>query len=67
LQGQSLNAGNDAFTAKNYDEAIARYGMSERIAKAFGQVDTNAIFNSALAYESKGDAPRCDQALSGGP
>jgi tetratricopeptide (TPR) repeat protein len=56
LQGQSLNAGNDAFTAKNYDEAIARYGMSERIAKAFGQVDTNAIFNSALAYESKGDA-----------
>jgi tetratricopeptide (TPR) repeat protein len=30
--------------------------MSERIAKAFGQVDTNAIFNSALAYESKGDA-----------
>jgi hypothetical protein len=24
LQGQSLNAGNDAFTAKNYDEAIAR-------------------------------------------
>jgi tetratricopeptide (TPR) repeat protein len=56
LQGQSLNAGNDAFTAKNYDEAIARYGVSERIAKAFGQVDTNAIFNSALAYESKGDA-----------
>ena len=56
LQGQSLNAGNDAFTAKNYDEAIARYAVSERIAKAFGQVDTNAIFNSALAYESKGDA-----------
>lgn len=56
LQGASLNAGNDAFTAKNYDQAIKNYARSERIAKAFGQVDTNAIFNSALAYESKGDA-----------
>lgn len=56
LQAQSLNTGNDAFTAKEYDKAIALYGNSERIAKAFGAVDTNAIFNSALAYESKGDA-----------
>lgn len=56
LQGLSLNTGNDAFTAKNYDGAISNYARSERIAKAFGQVDTNAIFNSALAYESKGDA-----------
>jgi tetratricopeptide (TPR) repeat protein len=57
IQGASLNAGNDAFTAKDYDRAIACYGRSEAIAKSFGQADTNAIFNSALAYESKGDAP----------
>lgn len=55
LQGLSLNSGNDAFTAKNYDKAIENYARSEKIAKAFGQTDTNAIFNSALAYESKGD------------
>ncbi|MCW5898191.1 MAG: tetratricopeptide repeat protein [Flavobacteriales bacterium] len=55
LQGMSLNAGNEAFTGKSYDRAIVLYGNSERIAKAFGQVDTNAIFNKALAYESKGD------------
>jgi tetratricopeptide (TPR) repeat protein len=57
LQGASLNAGNDAFAAKDYDVAIARYARAEMIAKSFGQVDTNAIFNSALAYESKGDGP----------
>ena len=56
LQAASLNKGNDAFSAKEYDKAIALYGNSERIAKAFGAVDTNAIFNSALAYETKGDA-----------
>lgn len=56
IQGASLNAGNDAFTAKEYDKAIARYARSEQIAKSFGQVDTNAVFNSALAYEAKGDA-----------
>lgn len=56
LQGASLNAGNDAYMAKNYDAAISSYALSERIAKAFGQVDTNAIFNMALAYETKGDA-----------
>lgn len=55
LQGQSLNVGNDAFAAKEYDRAIARYAQSERVAQAFGQVDTNAVFNSALAYEAKGD------------
>lgn len=55
LQVAALNGGNDAFTAKDYDKAIAMYGQSERIAKAFGQVDSNAVFNSALAYESKGD------------
>jgi len=58
LQGLSLNEGNDAFTAKNYDLAISNYARSEKIAKAFGQADTNAVFNSALAYESKGDAPK---------
>lgn len=58
LQGLSLNSGNEAFTNKNYDAAIANYARSEKIAKAFGQVDTNAIFNSALAYESKGDATK---------
>lgn len=56
LQGRSLNEGNDAFTAKDYDGAIAYYARSEKIAKAFGQADTNAVYNSALAYESKGDA-----------
>lgn len=56
LQGEALNAGNDAFGAKNYDQAILMYGESERVSKAFGQVDSNAVFNSALAYETKGDA-----------
>ncbi len=56
LQGHSLNTGNDAFTAKDFDRAIALYGNAELIAKSMGAVDTNAIFNSALAYESKGDA-----------
>lgn len=55
LQAASLNNGNDAFTAKQFDRAIALYANSERIAKAFGATDTNAIFNSALAFESKGD------------
>lgn len=58
LQGTALNAGNDAFTAKNYDLAITLYGESQRVAKAFGQVDTNAVFNGALAYESKGDVTK---------
>lgn len=56
LQASSLNTGNDAFGAKDYDRAIALYANSERIAKSFGAVDTNAIFNAALAYEAKGDA-----------
>ena len=56
LQGVALNTGNEAFGSKNYDQAIAMYGQSERIAKAFGMVDSNAVFNSALAYETKGDA-----------
>ncbi len=55
LQITALNNGNEAFTAKAYDKAIQQYAMSERIAKAFGQVDSNAVFNSALAYESMGD------------
>ena len=70
LQGTSLNAGNKAFTAKEYDKAIKDYARAEMIAKAFGQVDTNAIFNSALAYESKGDGAgaiqRYRDALAGG-
>ncbi|HNR56428.1 MAG TPA: tetratricopeptide repeat protein [Flavobacteriales bacterium] len=70
LQGLSLNTGNEAFTNKNYDAAIANYARSEKIAKAFGQVDTNAIFNSALAYESKGDATKAIEryrdAIAGG-
>ena len=56
LQGEALNAGNDAFGSKNYDQAILMYGESERVSKAFGLVDSNAVFNSALAYETKGDA-----------
>lgn len=58
LQANALNAGNDAFTAKNYDQAILLYGKSEQIAKSFGEIDTNAVFNGALAYESKGDAAK---------
>ncbi|MEO7080994.1 MAG: tetratricopeptide repeat protein [Flavobacteriales bacterium] len=55
LQITALNGGNDAFNSKNYDKAIQGYKQSERIAKAFGRVDSNAVFNSALAYEAKGD------------
>ncbi len=55
LQVMALNGGNDAFNAKQYDKAIEMYAHSERIAKAFGQVDSNAVYNSALAFESKGD------------
>ena len=55
LQGMALNAGNDAFTAKEYDKAIALYDQSAAVAKSFGETDSNAVFNSALAYESKGD------------
>lgn len=61
IQGASLNAGNEAFGNKNYDAAIAAYARSEKIAKTFGTADTNAIFNAALAYESKGDAPMAIQ------
>ncbi len=56
LQGASLNAGNDFFTAGQFDQAISCYKRSEDIAKSFGQADTNAVFNAALAYEAKGDA-----------
>lgn len=55
LQAQALNSGNDAFTAKEYDKAILLYAQSEAVAKSFNEVDSNAVFNSALAYESKGD------------
>lgn len=55
LQITALNSGNDAFNNKEYDKAITGYMQSERIAKAFGRVDSNAVFNSALAYEAKGD------------
>lgn len=55
LQGMALNAGNDAFTAKEYDKAIALYDQSAAVAKSFGETDSNAVFNSALAFESKGD------------
>lgn len=58
LQAASLNAGNDAFAAKDYDKAIALYDNSQRIAETFGQVDSLAAFNTALAYESKGDGAR---------
>jgi tetratricopeptide (TPR) repeat protein len=62
LQIASLNAGNDAFTAKNYDQAVACYENSERIARAAGQVDSLAAFNKALAYETKGDAAKAIEA-----
>ena len=55
LQVLALNSGNDAFTAKDYDKAVALYAQSEAVAKSFGEVDSNAVFNSALAFESKGD------------
>lgn len=56
LQGASLNAGNEAFGKADYQGAIARYRRSEQIAASFGELDTNAIFNRALAYEGAGDA-----------
>lgn len=55
LQGASLNAGNEAFEAKEYDKAIALYAQAEKIATTFGQKDIDAAFNSALAYDTKGD------------
>jgi tetratricopeptide (TPR) repeat protein len=62
LQGASLNGGNDAYMAKDYPTAVARYEMAQRIAAEFGQVDTNAIFNKALAYEAAGDFPNAVRA-----
>jgi tetratricopeptide (TPR) repeat protein len=62
LQGASLNAGNEAYMAKDYGRAVTRYELSQRIAKAFNQVDTNAIFNKALAYEAAGDSPNAVKA-----
>ncbi len=62
LQGAALNGGNDAYMAKDYAKAVARYEMSQRIAAQFNQVDTNAIFNKALAYEAAGDAPNAVKA-----
>ncbi|MBL7962550.1 MAG: tetratricopeptide repeat protein [Flavobacteriales bacterium] len=58
LQGASVNAGNEAFTAQQFDQAVGYYQQSQRIAKAFNQVDTLALFNMALAYDSKGDAAK---------
>ncbi len=55
LQITVLNGGNDAFNNKKYDKAISDYALSERVAKAFNQVDSNAVYNSALANEAKGD------------
>lgn len=55
LQGFALNAGNDEFGKKNYAQAVDLYGLSQQIAQNFNMVDTNAIFNQALAYESAGD------------
>ena len=62
LQIASLNAGNEAFTAKNYDQAVALYENSQRIATAAGQVDSLAAFNKALAYETKGDPAKAIEA-----
>lgn len=58
LQVASLNMGNDAYTAKDYDLAVACYENSQRIAASAGQVDSLACFNKALALETKGDLPK---------
>jgi len=55
LQITALNGGNDAFNNKQYDKALSGYALSERVSKAFNEVDSNAVFNSALANEAKGD------------
>jgi hypothetical protein len=55
LQITVLNNGNDAFNNKQYDQAIADYALSARVAKVFNEVDSNAVYNSALANEAKGD------------
>lgn len=55
LQVEAFNGGNDAFQAQQYTQAVALYEQSEHIAKLFGQTDTNAVYNSALALENAGD------------
>jgi len=62
LQVAALNGGNDAYIAKDFSKAVTRYEMSQRIAAKFGQVDTNAIFNKALAYDAAGDLPNAVKA-----
>ena len=47
------NAGNDAFTAKEYDKAIYPVRPERLWPRASVWTDSNAVFNSALAYESK--------------
>lgn len=55
LQGTALNEGIMAHEAKDYDKAVARYALSEAVAKHLGIVDSSGVYNSALAYEAKGD------------
>lgn len=55
IQILSLNEGNGAFGTKEYDKAINMYARSMAIAEAFNMVDTNAVYNTALAAEMKGD------------
>lgn len=55
LRITALNNGVEAFNKKEFGKAISEYALSERIAEAYGQVDTSAVFNSAVAYEAMGD------------
>ena len=55
IQILSLNEGNTAFGNKEYDSAIKMYGRSMAIAEDFNAVDTNAVYNTALAAEMKED------------
>lgn len=55
IQILSLNEGNTAFGNKDYNSAIKMYGRSMAIAEDFNAVDTNAVYNTALAAEMKDD------------
>lgn len=58
IQILSLNEGNGAFGSKEYDKAINMYARSMAIAEAFNMVDTNAVYNTALAAEMNDDGAK---------
>lgn len=51
----SLNAGVDAFTAENYEDARDLFMVSGNVGAELGIVDTLAFYNGGLAAEQAGD------------